>query len=193
MQGRQMHGTLPALNPFHTLTLNPKPQLEFSVDAAPHSARTRPPPRRLVIVCHHGHTRASWPDAFCFPSAWSRLAPCAYVRFYEFASEVGVWHLHAPARALTASRGAGVQVALLSPLVQREVMRYGTGSKESPVLLPKQVGPDMLRLVLEYCRFHRAPDRSDKVGARALGAYVRTLPRKEHAPRPHACVPPAAV
>ncbi|KAK3278852.1 hypothetical protein CYMTET_13235, partial [Cymbomonas tetramitiformis] len=55
------------------------------------------------------------------------------------------------------------EVALLSPLVQREVLRYGNGtSRESPVVLPKQVGPDVLKLILEYCRFHRAPGRSDK-------------------------------
>ncbi len=27
-----------------------------------------------------------------------------------------------------------------------------------------QVNPDVLNLLLDYCRFHRAPGRSDKVG-----------------------------
>lgn len=55
------------------------------------------------------------------------------------------------------------EVALLSPLVQREVMRFGHGaSRESPVVLPKQVSPGVLKLILDYCRFHRVSGRSDK-------------------------------
>lgn len=55
-------------------------------------------------------------------------------------------------------------VALLSPFVHREVNRHGRGySRDSPVALPKQVSPAVLKLVLEYCRFHRVSGRSDKV------------------------------
>ena len=56
------------------------------------------------------------------------------------------------------------EVALLSPLIQREVLRFGHGeSQDDPVVLPKQVSPSVLKLILEYCRFHRVPGRSDKV------------------------------
>jgi hypothetical protein len=55
-------------------------------------------------------------------------------------------------------------VALLSPFVHREVNRHGRGySRDSPVALPKQVSFAVLKLVLEYCRFHRVSGRSDKV------------------------------
>ncbi|KAA6421612.1 MAG: SKP1 21-like [Trebouxia sp. A1-2] len=55
------------------------------------------------------------------------------------------------------------EVALLSPFIQREVLRCGHGlAQADPVVLPKQVNPDVLSLLLDYCRFHRAPGRSDK-------------------------------
>ncbi|KAL0053416.1 hypothetical protein WJX82_005424 [Trebouxia sp. C0006] len=55
------------------------------------------------------------------------------------------------------------EVALLSPFIQREVLRCGHGlAQADPVVLPKQVNPDVLNLLLDYCRFHRAPGRSDK-------------------------------
>lgn len=55
-------------------------------------------------------------------------------------------------------------VALLSPYVHREVNRHGRGySRDSPVALPKQVSPAVLKLILDYCRFHRVSGRSDKV------------------------------
>lgn len=55
------------------------------------------------------------------------------------------------------------EVALLSPFIQREVLRCGHGlAQADPVVLPKQVNPDVLKLLLDYCRFHRAPGRSDK-------------------------------
>ncbi|CAK9858531.1 unnamed protein product [Sphagnum jensenii] len=55
------------------------------------------------------------------------------------------------------------EVALLSPLVQREVLRHSRGgSRNNPAVLPKQVSPGALKLILDYCRFHRVPGRSDK-------------------------------
>jgi hypothetical protein len=66
--------------------------------------------------------------------------------------------------ARPARRRPCAQVALLSPFVQREVLRHGRGlSRSKPIPLPKQVGADVLKLLLEYCRFHQAPGRSDKV------------------------------
>lgn len=55
------------------------------------------------------------------------------------------------------------EVALLSPYVQREVLRSGHGvSEEHPVILPKQVTQEVLQLLLTYCRYHRVPGHSDK-------------------------------
>eukprot|EP00271_Cylindrocystis_brebissonii_P010465 TRINITY_DN2665_c0_g1_i2.p1 TRINITY_DN2665_c0_g1~~TRINITY_DN2665_c0_g1_i2.p1 ORF type:complete len:285 (-),score=54.14 TRINITY_DN2665_c0_g1_i2:255-1076(-) len=51
--------------------------------------------------------------------------------------------------------------ALVSPVVMRRAA-MGEGKREAPVQLPKQVSLGALRLILEYCRFHRAPGRSDK-------------------------------
>ena len=57
-----------------------------------------------------------------------------------------------------------LQVALLSPYVQREVLHHGRGCSEaSPIVLPNKVTPEILALLLTYCRFHRASGRSDKV------------------------------
>ena len=62
---------------------------------------------------------------------------------------------------------------MLSPWVQREVLRGGRGmNREAPIMLPKQVTNEVLELVLSYCCFHRAPGRSDKVTARAECAGV---------------------
>lgn len=67
-------------------------------------------------------------------------------------------------------------VALLSPYVHREVNRHGRGySRDSPVALPKQVSPAVLKLILEYCRFHRVSGRSDKVRSSA-SCFALTVP-----------------
>ena len=66
-----------------------------------------------------------------------------------------------------------LQVALLSPYVQREVLHHGRGCSEaSPIVLPNKVTPEILALLLTYCRFHRASGRSDKV---LLSALLRLL------------------
>lgn len=98
-------------------------------------------------------------------------------------------------------------MALLSPFIQREVLRCGHGlAQADPVVLPKQVfralrqalllvlrqdsligethqmylqvNPNVLNLLLDYCRFHRAPGRSDKVGCfllRIPGRFTTVL------------------
>lgn len=40
-------------------------------------------------------------------------------------------------------------------------------ASEDLVVYTVQVNPDVLKLLLDYCRFHRAPGRSDKVGREA--------------------------
>ena len=48
--------------------------------------------------------------------------------------------------------------------MQREVLHHGRGCSEaSPIALPSKVTPEILALLLTYCRFHRASGRSDKV------------------------------
>mmetsp|Transcript_17412 Transcript_17412/g.52206 ORF Transcript_17412/g.52206 Transcript_17412/m.52206 type:complete len:786 (+) Transcript_17412:529-2886(+) len=55
------------------------------------------------------------------------------------------------------------EVALLSPYIQRSVLRAGHGvSRSTPVVLPKQVTPEVLQLLLQYCRYHRVTGHSDK-------------------------------
>ena len=55
------------------------------------------------------------------------------------------------------------QVALLSPFIRDLILLDGASvCKDAPLVLPKQVGADVLQLTLEYCRFHRAAGRSDK-------------------------------
>ncbi|CAD7704320.1 unnamed protein product [Ostreobium quekettii] len=55
------------------------------------------------------------------------------------------------------------EVAFLSPFIQREAIHAGAGwNSRTPVDLPKQLGPESLGQIVEYCEFHRAPGRSDK-------------------------------
>ncbi|BBN04591.1 S-phase kinase-associated protein 1 [Marchantia polymorpha subsp. ruderalis] len=54
-------------------------------------------------------------------------------------------------------------VTMLCPLLHREVVQNSQGiNKRSAIVLPSQVGPSILKLILEYCRFHQVPGRSDK-------------------------------
>ncbi|KAK9831611.1 hypothetical protein WJX74_002556 [Apatococcus lobatus] len=60
-----------------------------------------------------------------------------------------------------------VEGEMTALLFRNESMRSdynkGKGREQSkPVQLPKQVTPDTLKLLLEYCQFHRAAGRSDK-------------------------------
>ncbi|CAM8901916.1 unnamed protein product [Rhodiola kirilowii] len=54
-------------------------------------------------------------------------------------------------------------VAMFCPAICQDVIQKGLGSsKTCPVCLPEKVNPAMLSLVLDYCRFHQAPGRSNK-------------------------------
>jgi hypothetical protein len=69
-----------------------------------------------------------------------------------------------------------MQVALLSPYVQREVLHHGRGcSEDAPIALPSKVTPEILALLLTYCRFHRASGRSDKVSAWRAAACMHAF------------------
>lgn len=55
------------------------------------------------------------------------------------------------------------EVAMLCPLICREALQKGKGaSRKLAIVLPPQVSSSVLRLILEYCRFHQVPGRSNK-------------------------------
>ncbi|KZV57646.1 hypothetical protein F511_03106 [Dorcoceras hygrometricum] len=54
------------------------------------------------------------------------------------------------------------EVAMFCPFVRHEI-HYGMGSsKNHPISLPSRVNSPMLSLILDYCRFHQIPGRSNK-------------------------------
>ncbi|KAK3122976.1 hypothetical protein QOZ80_8AG0621410 [Eleusine coracana subsp. coracana] len=55
------------------------------------------------------------------------------------------------------------EVAMFCPMICREIMKNGAGSSKShAIVLPERVNPASLSLVLDYCRFHQVPGRSNK-------------------------------
>ncbi|KAL5132820.1 SKP1-like protein 21 [Glycine soja] len=55
------------------------------------------------------------------------------------------------------------EIAMFCPLICQEIIQKGMGSSKScAICLPQQVSPAMLSLILDYCRFHQVPGRSNK-------------------------------
>ncbi|XP_061341298.1 SKP1-like protein 21 isoform X2 [Gastrolobium bilobum] len=55
------------------------------------------------------------------------------------------------------------EIAMICPLLCQEIIQKGMGSsKNCAICLPQQVSPAMLSLILDYCRFHQLPGRSNK-------------------------------
>ncbi|MFQ6633353.1 hypothetical protein Gotur_011829 [Gossypium turneri] len=55
------------------------------------------------------------------------------------------------------------EVAMFCPMICHEVIQKGMGSsKNYAISLPQRVNPAMLSLILDYCRFHQVPGRSNK-------------------------------
>ncbi|XP_027192783.1 SKP1-like protein 21 isoform X4 [Cicer arietinum] len=55
------------------------------------------------------------------------------------------------------------EIAMFCPFICQEIIQKGTGSsKNCAICLPQQVSPAMLSLILDYCRFHQVPGRSNK-------------------------------
>lgn len=55
------------------------------------------------------------------------------------------------------------EVAMFCPMICREVLQTGMGSSKTyAILLPQRVNPSILGLILDYCRFHQLPGRSNK-------------------------------
>ncbi|KAJ1408638.1 S-phase kinase-associated protein 1-like [Sesbania bispinosa] len=55
------------------------------------------------------------------------------------------------------------EIAMFCPLICQEIIQKGMGSsKNCAICLPQRVSPAMLSLILDYCRFHQVPGRSNK-------------------------------
>ncbi|XP_050238661.1 SKP1-like protein 21 isoform X2 [Mercurialis annua] len=55
------------------------------------------------------------------------------------------------------------EVAMFCPMICHEIIQKGFGSsKNHAIPLPQRVNPAMLGLILDYCRFHQVPGRSNK-------------------------------
>ncbi|KAI4355084.1 hypothetical protein L6164_003891 [Bauhinia variegata] len=55
------------------------------------------------------------------------------------------------------------EIAMFCPLICHEIIQKGVGtSKNHAICLPQRVSPAMLSLILDYCRFHQTPGRSNK-------------------------------
>jgi len=56
------------------------------------------------------------------------------------------------------------EVAMLCPWICREILQKGLGSsKKFAIILSPQLNSSILKLILEYYRFHQFPGRSNKV------------------------------
>ncbi|KAI5652820.1 hypothetical protein M9H77_30007 [Catharanthus roseus] len=55
------------------------------------------------------------------------------------------------------------EVAMFCPMICREILQTGMGSsKNYAITLPQRVNAAILGLILDYCRFHQVPGRSNK-------------------------------
>ncbi|XP_061352846.1 SKP1-like protein 21 isoform X2 [Gastrolobium bilobum] len=55
------------------------------------------------------------------------------------------------------------EVAMFCPMIHQEVLQTGMGSSKTyAISLPQRVNPAILGLILDYCRFHQLPGRSNK-------------------------------
>ncbi|XP_015067368.1 SKP1-like protein 21 isoform X2 [Solanum pennellii] len=66
------------------------------------------------------------------------------------------------------------EVAMFCPVICRELLQNGKGSsKNCAILLPERVNPANLELILEFCRFHQVPGRSNKERKKHDEKFVR--------------------
>lgn len=71
------------------------------------------------------------------------------------------------------------EVALLSPYMQKQIVTEGLGvSEDNPIRPPKGVNLDILRLLMEYCDYHRLNGRSDKERKAHDERYIRMETRR---------------
>ncbi|KAL3536811.1 hypothetical protein ACH5RR_000177 [Cinchona calisaya] len=55
-----------------------------------------------------------------------------------------------------------LEVAMFCPMICKEIHSGMGSSKNYPISLPSRVNPAILSLILDYCRFHQIPGRSNK-------------------------------
>ncbi|KAM2647465.1 hypothetical protein TB1_000714 [Malus domestica] len=66
------------------------------------------------------------------------------------------------------------EVAMYCPMICKENIQKGMGaSKNHAISLPERVGTAMLSLILDYCRFHQVPGRSNKECKAFDEKYIR--------------------
>ncbi|KAG5617028.1 hypothetical protein H5410_016852 [Solanum commersonii] len=66
------------------------------------------------------------------------------------------------------------EVAMFCPVICRELLQNGKGSsKNCAISLPERVNPANLELILEFCRFHQVPGRSNKERKKHDEKFVR--------------------
>lgn len=71
------------------------------------------------------------------------------------------------------------EVAMYCPMICHEVLQKGLGagsSKNCAISLPQRVNPAMLSLILDYCRFHQVPGRSNKVCLPKMVTLINYMP-----------------
>ncbi|KAJ6810394.1 SKP1-like protein 21 isoform X2 [Iris pallida] len=67
------------------------------------------------------------------------------------------------------------EVAMFCPMICREILQKGMGSsKNYAISLPERVNLSTLSLVLDYCRFHQIPGRSNKERKSFDEKFVKT-------------------
>lgn len=66
------------------------------------------------------------------------------------------------------------EVAMFCPIISQEINKGMGSSKNYPISLPQRVSPAMLSLILDYCRFHQVPGRSNKEHKSFDEKFIRT-------------------
>ncbi|KAF8380220.1 hypothetical protein HHK36_027702 [Tetracentron sinense] len=54
------------------------------------------------------------------------------------------------------------EVAMFCPMIRQDILTGMGSSKNYTISLPRQVNPAIMSLILDYCRFHQVPGRSNK-------------------------------
>ncbi|XP_020577211.1 SKP1-like protein 21 isoform X2 [Phalaenopsis equestris] len=93
------------------------------------------------------------------PHTWSRMSSAEMTVLKPEAMKSFIW--------LQCSDGSHQQVeeevAMFCPMICQEILQTGMGSsKNFAIALPQRVTPAILCLILDYCRFHQVPGRSNK-------------------------------
>ncbi|KAJ6836778.1 SKP1-like protein 21 isoform X2 [Iris pallida] len=67
------------------------------------------------------------------------------------------------------------EIAMFCPMIRHEILQKGKGSsKNYAISLPEPIYPAILSLILDYCRFHQTPGRSNKERKSFNEKFVKT-------------------